>query len=90
MEDIKEYIKLFIKQLEKEYRVVKEQILVLYEEAKSGIYLSKNEFELTLDILFDYSLHLDSKEEFELLSSVYIDKYPDSIESFKNDIERGI
>lgn len=83
MVDIKELLNDFLKQLEKDYKIVKEQILVLYKEAKKGIYLSKNEFERTLDILFDYSLHLNVKEEFELLSSVYINIYPDSIESYK-------
>ena len=90
MDDIKELVNDFLKQLEKDYKIVKEQILVLYKEAKNGIYLSENEFELTLDILLDYSLHVNVKEEFELLSSVYFNIYPYSIESYKNDIENGI
>lgn len=90
MDDIKELVNDLLKQLEKDYKKVKEQILVLYKQAKNRIYLSKNEFERTLDILLDYSMHLDVKEEFELLYSAYINIYPYSVESYKNDIENGI
>ena len=90
MDDMKELVKDFLKQLEKDYKIVKEKILVLYKQAKNRIYLSKNEFERTLDILLDYSLHLDVKEEFDLLCSAYINIYPYSVESYKNDIENGI
>lgn len=83
MNDIKKYVKDFLKQLQKEYQIVKSQISVLCDDAKSGIYLSRNEFERTLDILLDYSLHLNVEEEFEPLCSMYIEKYLDSIESYK-------
>lgn len=83
MDDIIKYVKDFLIQLQKEYEIVKCQILVLCKGAKKGLFLSRNEFERMLDILLDYSLHLNVEKEFESLCNVYIEKYPDSIERYK-------
>ena len=64
------------------YKYIKIEIIEICRCANHGIYLTQNNFERTLDVLLEYSYHVDVDEEFELITNTYISIYPDSVEQY--------
>lgn len=82
IEKIKKMILQMKIEMQNYYYIVIEEVSLICEDAKHNIYLSQNDFERMLDILLDYAMYVDIKNEFDNLINVYLLIYPDSVESY--------
>ncbi len=90
MEDFKQDIKYLREELndlqlkiKEVYIFMKKEINEICDYAKQGIYLPQKNFERTLDVLLDTALHIDVKEEFDLMINIYSSMYPDSVDIYR-------
>lgn len=85
LEEIEEIKKMILQmkiQMQNYYYIVIEEVSLICEDAKHNIYLSQNDFERMLDVLLNYAMHVDVKNEFNILINTYLSIYPDSVEDY--------
>lgn len=82
IEEIKQMALHIKNMMQNHYHIIIEEVSLVCENAKHNIYLSQNDFERILDILLDYAMHVEIKNEFDNLINVYLLIYPDSVESY--------
>lgn len=81
---LKEEVKSLYLSLNESYVYIKKEIIEICEDANQGIYIPQNHFERILDILLDYGLNVDVKNEFDLMIKSYYSKYPDSVKIYQD------
>lgn len=82
IEELKQIVLELKIQMRESYHILKEEIFLLCDDVKDNIYLSQNDFELMLDLLLNYAMYVDIKNEFDSLIKAYFTLYPDSVENY--------